>query len=412
MPLLVGARSRGALRRRSRGGCSAIGYAFGVVFFGLGTHWIALLSDVASTQPWIKYPAWLAGRRSTSRCSRASTTLLAGWLARRVPLAFVFPPALVVIEELRGSGELGLSVVPARLHAARLCPGGAAREPRRRHAGDAVAGFVNVLIWRALARPERALRAALGALLALALPWLWGWRTLEAVPRAAGPRVALVQGNIPGEIKWSGTHQPEILSTFLDLTERAADSTPGDRDLARDRDRQLSAAGSPSRRRRCWNARAAPACRSSAATRISIVQSRRTPAQLQRRGTVSADGSTGPRYAKRHLVPFGERMPFERLFPALGRLDLGQAEWTPGDRVVLFPSAAGPFACLICFESIFPDLSRESVRAGAQLAREHHQRRVVRQQRRDRAARGDGGVSRRRESRAAGALREHRAHRC
>jgi apolipoprotein N-acyltransferase len=58
-------------------------------------------------------------------------------------------------------------------------------------------------------------------------------------------------------------------------------------------------------------------------------------------------------------------MPFQSLLPGLGKLDLGQAEWTPGTRAVQFPSAAGPFGCLICFESIFPDLARDDVRAGA-----------------------------------------------
>jgi apolipoprotein N-acyltransferase len=79
----------------------------------------------------------------------------------------------------------------------------------------------------------------------------------------------------------------------------------------------------------------------------------------------STDGSLGAVYAKRHLVPFGERMPFQRLIPWLGHLEFGQAEWTPGERTVLFPSAAGPFSCLVCFEAIFPDLARSDVRAGA-----------------------------------------------
>jgi apolipoprotein N-acyltransferase len=70
-------------------------------------------------------------------------------------------------------------------------------------------------------------------------------------------------------------------------------------------------------------------------------------------------------YAKRHLVPFGERMPFQWLIPALGKLELGQAEWTPGREAVLFPSAAGPFSTLICFEAIFPGLARSDVRKGA-----------------------------------------------
>ena len=32
---------------------------------------------------------------------------------------------------------------------------------------------------------------------------------------------------------------------------------------------------------------------------------------------------------------------------------------------MLFPSAAGPFSCMVCFEAIFPDLSRDDVRLGA-----------------------------------------------
>jgi apolipoprotein N-acyltransferase len=58
-------------------------------------------------------------------------------------------------------------------------------------------------------------------------------------------------------------------------------------------------------------------------------------------------------------------MPFQWLIPALGRVDLGQAEWTPGRTSVLFPSEAGSFSCLVCFESIFPELARGDVRAGA-----------------------------------------------
>jgi len=76
-------------------------------------------------------------------------------------------------------------------------------------------------------------------------------------------------------------------------------------------------------------------------------------------------GAPEPIYAKRHLVPFGERMPFQKLIPAMGKIQLGQAEWVPGEGTVLFPSAAGPFSCLVCFESIFPDLARADVREGA-----------------------------------------------
>lgn len=84
-----------------------------------------------------------------------------------------------------------------------------------------------------------------------------------------------------------------------------------------------------------------------------------------------------PSYAKMHLVPFGERTPWRDSIPLLRDIDwtaltgdLGPAEFARGTRRTLFPvtSASGDssrFALLICFESIFPDLVRRSVAAGA-----------------------------------------------
>ena len=39
----------------------ALGYAAGAVHFLIGTHWIALLSDVALTIGWLKYLGWVLG---------------------------------------------------------------------------------------------------------------------------------------------------------------------------------------------------------------------------------------------------------------------------------------------------------------------------------------------------------------
>ena len=356
-----------ALDRAVRSGAGArrlfaVGYAFGVVFFGIGTYWIARLSDVASTQPWIKYPAWLMATLYLALFSGLST-LLAGMLARRVALAFVFPPALLLIEELRGSGELGFPWFQPGYTQHAYAPVVQLASLGGVTLVTLWLAVVNVLLWRAFSGTSRA-RAALGAVLALALPWLWGWRTLEAVPKTPGLRVALVQGNIPGEIKWSGTHQTEILNSFIDLTERAASAKPSIAIWPE------TATGSYLRRQ---PDQALAVLESARRTGVPIFSGYadfdRAPDGKLRNynaaGLFPPDGPLGARYAKRHLVPFGERMPFEHLFPALGRIDLGQAAWTAGDRVVLFPSAAGPFACLICFESIFPDLSREAVRGGA-----------------------------------------------
>ena len=75
-------------------------------------------------------------------------------------------------------------------------------------------------------------------------------------------------------------------------------------------------------------------------------------------------------YAKHHLLPIGESIPFQSVLPFLAKVNLGQAEWTPG-------AAPGPMAValdggglrisgLVCFESVFGALARESVRRGSQ----------------------------------------------
>jgi len=83
-------------------------------------------------------------------------------------------------------------------------------------------------------------------------------------------------------------------------------------------------------------------------------------------GLVLASGKLRGQYDKIHLVPFGERIPFQKLFPFLGHVDLGQAEWTPGTRPVVFSGAGPAFGVLICFESIFPQLARRYAIEGAQ----------------------------------------------
>jgi apolipoprotein N-acyltransferase len=46
---------------------------------------------------------------------------------------------------------------------------------------------------------------------------------------------------------------------------------------------------------------------------------------------------------------------------------LGPAEFAPGQQRTLFDYPRAPFSVLICFESVFPDLVRRHVKAGARL---------------------------------------------
>jgi apolipoprotein N-acyltransferase len=179
--------------------------------------------------------------------------------------------------------------------------------------------------------------------------------------------VALVQANIPGEIKWSGKHTAEILQTFVQLSDstRAArprwviwPETATGTYLRRNPVESLAVAELASRLQ-------CPVFMGFA--HWSFGPDGR-PIVWNAAGTWNPDGSLSPVYAKRHLVPFGERVPFQWLVPALGKWDLGQAEWRPGPGPVLFAGPAGDSAsALICFESIFPDLARRDVRRGSRV---------------------------------------------
>lgn len=77
------------------------------------------------------------------------------------------------------------------------------------------------------------------------------------------------------------------------------------------------------------------------------------------------DGELHGNYRKMHLLSFGEAMPFQSIIPALGNIDMGQAEWTPGETRSLFDVDGHRFAVLICFESIFARFGRQPVAEGA-----------------------------------------------
>ncbi|RMH69995.1 MAG: apolipoprotein N-acyltransferase [Gemmatimonadetes bacterium] len=76
-------------------------------------------------------------------------------------------------------------------------------------------------------------------------------------------------------------------------------------------------------------------------------------------------GRMSPFYAKMRLVPFAERMPYQERFPFLQKYDLGQANFSKGTEFTIFETPKGKFGAGICYETVFPNLSREMLRHGA-----------------------------------------------
>lgn len=87
---------------------------------------------------------------------------------------------------------------------------------------------------------------------------------------------------------------------------------------------------------------------------------------------VTPDGGISDNlYHKRHLVPFGEYVPMRdlimTLIPPLAELSALDDDLTPGDDTALFETEWGKLGGLICFDSIYEELTRASVRDGANL---------------------------------------------
>ena len=207
--------------------------------------------------------------------------------------------------------------------------------------------------------------AALGYL----LPWLHAQSTFANLPKEQ-IRIGLIQPNMTLEEKWGPNGLERSFIKFETLSHQAAMHNP-----------ELLV----------WPETALPcnlsqdlACRNRALALVEKLEiplltgaseynfERNEPynsAFFLRPGT-----SETPTYAKMHLVPFGERTPYRDKIPLLRDIDwtqltgdLGPAEFARGRQRTIFDHPKHPFAVLICFESIFPDLVRRHVAAGAQI---------------------------------------------
>ena len=82
---------------------------------------------------------------------------------------------------------------------------------------------------------------------------------------------------------------------------------------------------------------------------------------------IDPDGNTAGIYNKVHLVPFGEYTPIVSYFPFLAKLTAIGADFKPGEGHRPIETDVGKIGILICFEGIFPYITNETVRQGAEV---------------------------------------------
>ena len=208
------------------------------------------------------------------------------------------------------------------------------------------------------------------------LVFLFGYSTVRyriAVqygPRALQAQVAVVQGNVDQAVKWSPAFKTATIDTYLRLSEKAIADTDVElvvwpetalpfypqQDQLTGRLTAFTAAANT------WLLTGAPLFTLTPQTDGGELVRHYNGAIL-----LGPDGRLAASHAKQHLVPFGEYVPLRPYLPFLEPLVVSVGDFTAGTSNE--PLALGPMrlGLLICYESIFPDIARQSVSREANL---------------------------------------------
>jgi len=104
---------------------------------------------------------------------------------------------------------------------------------------------------------------------------------------------------------------------------------------------------------------------------IGIRNASATPAQpteiYNSASLVTPKGEWVSRYDKVHLVPFGEYVPFKRIFSFAGGLTKEVGDFSRGASRAPLDAGGTKLGTFICYESIFPDEIRQFANNGAQV---------------------------------------------
>jgi apolipoprotein N-acyltransferase len=364
----------GLLRRPwRRGEAFRAGYLFGITFFLLLLWWIVkLLPHAGVTVPWLMTVSLIILVLYLSLYPALFCLLLIALSRGRMIAGFFLAPALWIFTELlRSWGELAF-------------PWGVIGYGLTRHVnfiqtaswvGLFGVGFLVVLINTLFAAallsrnaPKRIALVCLGALLVAGMG-LHGWKTASEFSLqedSSKATVAVIQPNVSLEVKW----KPEFEdSTFLLIERLARIAASGGAELI-----VFPETCAPVYIRHDKGVmRKLQFITREVDTPIYIgfLDARRDDPHMDvdvynSSGLFTPDGKLLT-YDKSHLLPFGEALPLSWKFRSLRKINFGQANFHRGKSSPPIKSPVGDLGPLICFESIFPELSRRFVQQGAGL---------------------------------------------
>ncbi len=224
--------------------------------------------------------------------------------------------------------------------------------------------------WRGPAVSKGSAAGVLGLVLiaAAGLAGYGQWRLDEVVGlESAAPqrKVAVVQGNIDQTLKWDPAFQTASVEKYLALSARAMAQGP---DLV------------------VWPETATPfylfyqqpltgmvtgfVARSGTPFLVGSPSFRPNGEAMDYFNSaylIDAAGRPAGRYDKVHLVPFGEYVPLKRYLPFLGKMVAQVGDFKSGPLGATLAWGGRRLGVQICYEIIFPRLSRQMVAGGADI---------------------------------------------
>ena len=177
--------------------------------------------------------------------------------------------------------------------------------------------------------------------------------------------VSALQGNVLSNEKWDSANKGSIFDIYVGMTEDAANS--GSKIIVLP-ETAIPTAFVPNG---VIHKELANIARNYEATIIAGVHYYGNENKYNAVIAVLPDGTLSERYDKRHLVPFGEFIPFAdfigEMLPFVGEFNEGTSDLTEGAEPIVIETEFGGVAPLVCFDSIFPEFSREAVDNGAEI---------------------------------------------
>ncbi len=184
-------------------------------------------------------------------------------------------------------------------------------------------------------------------------------------------RTAVIQGNIPQDLKWRPDNQLRTVKTYRDLSLRARRAGASDLIIWPEAAMPFYFQdGSP-----LAESVAGLPLETGASLLFGSPAYHRGPGMNKNTGALrylnsafllSPTAQVLGRSDKIHLVPFGEYVPLGGYLPFVNKLVAGIGDYSPG-KINPLPIEGHQLGVLVCYEVIFPGLAREYVRQGSDL---------------------------------------------